>query len=375
LLGEDATYEKVGITAEDAQFIETRRFQRADIAGLFGVPMFLLQSDTSTVTYASSEQFMLSFVTHCIRPWAVNIEQALHQKLFTAPQLYFPEFNLDAILRGDLKSRYEAYAIARNWGFFRRMKYAQKKMKIRSTMEMIIDRRRNFRTRNSSKEETHEDEMVLDGHKGRRAELSIFDEIGGFGVQVADFKKDFDIVKSAKNIHLMLNTPGGSVTDGMAIYNILAGVRDKLDIEIIGLAASMGSVVALAGRSLSMDEGTYFMIHNPWTISWGDAEQLRHDAGVLDKMQSEIVSIYVARSTKTEKEIQAMMDAETWLTAEEAQEAGFASTVNASVKAAALCDVSRFKFIHAPFQRKKQVFVRAKQFVILSRSCGTPVRL
>lgn len=116
VLGEDATYEKVGITAEDAQFIETRRFQRADIAGLFGVPMFLLQSDTSTVTYASSEQFMLSFVTHCIRPWAVNIEQALHQKLFTAPQLYFPEFNLDAILRGDLKSRYEAYAIARNWG-------------------------------------------------------------------------------------------------------------------------------------------------------------------------------------------------------------------------------------------------------------------
>lgn len=116
VLGEDASYEKIGITAEDAQFIETRRFQKADIAGLYGVPMFLLQSDTSTVTYASSEQFMLSFVTHCIRPWAVNIETSLHQKLFTAPQLYFPEFNLDAILRGDLKSRYESYGIARNWG-------------------------------------------------------------------------------------------------------------------------------------------------------------------------------------------------------------------------------------------------------------------
>jgi HK97 family phage portal protein len=116
VLGEDASFEKIDIPAEDAQFIETRRFQRADIAGIFGVPMFLLQSDTSTATYASSEQFMLSFVTHCIRPWAVNIETALHQKLFTAPQLYFPEFNLDAILRGDLKSRYEAYAIARNWG-------------------------------------------------------------------------------------------------------------------------------------------------------------------------------------------------------------------------------------------------------------------
>jgi ATP-dependent Clp endopeptidase proteolytic subunit ClpP len=181
------------------------------------------------------------------------------------------------------------------------------------------------------------------------AELSIFDEIGGFGVLVADFKKDFDAVKNAKSIHLMLNTPGGSVTDGMAIYNILAAVRDKLDVEVIGLAASMGSIVALAGRSLAMDEGTYFMIHNPWTISWGDADQLRHDAGVLDKMQAEIVSIYAAHSDKSPEELQAMMNAETWLTAEEAKDAGFADTVNESVKAAALCDISRFRFQHVPF--------------------------
>lgn len=181
------------------------------------------------------------------------------------------------------------------------------------------------------------------------AELSIFDEIGGCGVLVADFKKDFDAVKNAKSIHLMLNTPGGSVTDGMAIYNILAAVRDKLDVEVIGLAASMGSVVALAGRSLAMDEGTYFMIHRPYAISWGDADQLRHDAGVLDKMQGEMVSIYTAHSTKSEKEIEAMMEAETWLTAEEAKDAGFADTVNESVKAAALCDVSRFRFQHVPF--------------------------
>ena len=178
------------------------------------------------------------------------------------------------------------------------------------------------------------------------AEISIFDEIGGFGIAVADFKKDFDAVKNAKSIHLMLNTPGGAVTDGMAVYNILAGVRDKLDVEIIGLAASMGSVIALAGRRLSMDEGTYFMIHNPWTISWGDADQLRHDAEVLDKMRREIVSIYVAHSNKSAQDIEAMM-------------AGFADSVNTSVKAAALCDVSRYGFMHTPFSPQAQGGLKA----------------
>ncbi|NLX25089.1 MAG: phage portal protein [Lentisphaerae bacterium] len=116
VLSEDADFTKIDITAEDAQFIETRRFQRADIAGLFRVPMFLLQSDSNTATYASAEQFMLSFVVHCIRPWIINVEQALHRNLFSAPEFYFPEHNLDAILRGDIKSRYEAYQIARNQG-------------------------------------------------------------------------------------------------------------------------------------------------------------------------------------------------------------------------------------------------------------------
>lgn len=180
------------------------------------------------------------------------------------------------------------------------------------------------------------------------AELSVFDEIGGFGISVSDFKQQFDLTINAKSVHLTINSPGGSVTDGMAIYNILAGVRDKLDVEIIGLAASMASVVALAGRSLKMDEGTYLMIHNPWTITWGNADQLRHDADVLDKMGNEIVSIYVAHSSKTEKEIRDLMAAETWLTAQEAFDAGFASEIQESVKAAALYDVSGLGFRNAP---------------------------
>lgn len=184
--------------------------------------------------------------------------------------------------------------------------------------------------------------------KAEAAEISIFDEIGGFGVSVSDFKAQFDAVKGAKAIKLYINSPGGSVTEGMAIYNILAAVRDKLDVEVIGLAASMASIVALAGKSLTMDEGTYLMIHNPWTITWGDADQLRKDADVLEKMQGEIVSIYAAHSNKSADEVQTMMDEETWLTAQEALDAGFASEIKQSLKAAALYDVSRIGFKHAP---------------------------
>jgi HK97 family phage portal protein len=117
VLGDGASFEKIEMTAEDSQLIETRRFQRSELASLFRVPLMLLQADTQTTTYASSEQFMLAFAMHSIRPWLVRIEQALQMQLFTAPQKYFPEFNLDGLLRGDLKSRYEAYKIARDAGW------------------------------------------------------------------------------------------------------------------------------------------------------------------------------------------------------------------------------------------------------------------
>lgn len=181
------------------------------------------------------------------------------------------------------------------------------------------------------------------------AEISIFDEIGGFGVSVSEFKDAFDLVRDQKEIKLLLNSPGGSVTEGMALYNLLSGVRAKLVVEILGVAASIASIVALAGRELIMGEGSYFMIHNPWTITWGDADQLRKDAEVLDKMRGELVNIYAARSGLSAKEIGQMMDDETWLTADEAKAKGFASSVKRETRAAALSfDLARIGFQHAP---------------------------
>lgn len=185
---------------------------------------------------------------------------------------------------------------------------------------------------------------------GEVAEVSIFDEIGGWGISVGDFKDAFDLIKDKKSITVYINSPGGSVTEGMALYNILASVREKVTVEVIGLAASIASIVALAGKNLVMDEGTYYMIHNPWTIAWGEADEMRKAADVLDKMRGELINIYAARSGIDGEEIARMMDEETWLTADEAREMGFASSVKRTVKAAALSvfDLSKIGFQHPP---------------------------
>lgn len=117
ILEDGADISKLSMTADESQFIETRRLQRSEIAGLFRVPLILLQADQQTATYASAEQFMLSFLTHCIRPWLVRIEQAMHRALFSAPQIYVPEFNAEGMLRGDIATRYRGYAIGRQWGW------------------------------------------------------------------------------------------------------------------------------------------------------------------------------------------------------------------------------------------------------------------
>lgn len=116
VLEDGLTIERLSMTADDAQFLETRKFTRSEIAGLFGVPAHLI-GDLERSTFSNIEHQGIEFTTHCIRPWAVNWEQAISRALFTAPRRYFCEFNLDALTRGDLQSRYAAYAVGRNWGW------------------------------------------------------------------------------------------------------------------------------------------------------------------------------------------------------------------------------------------------------------------
>ena len=143
-------------------------------------------------------------------------------------------------------------------------------------------------------------------------------------------------------IVLPLASTGGSVSDGLAIYNALASHAATVSSRIEGWTASMATILALAadpGR-ISMFDNSMFMIHNPLMISIGDAHQLRQDADWLDQVGAQMRSIYMGRCRKSEEELRAALDAETWMSADEAAQWGFVDEVVAAKHAAAAFDVS-----------------------------------
>ena len=187
------------------------------------------------------------------------------------------------------------------------------------------------------------------------AEISIFGDIGESfwfeSVTVADFKKQFDAIKDTASIKLLLNSPGGSVMDAMAIYNILSGVREKLTVEVLGMAASAASIVALSGAQLIMGEGTFFMIHNPWGLAQGDAEELRKTADILDTIAGQMADIYVEHSALDLEEVTAAMGFETWYTADDAVAAGFADSIADYGDIAASVsglNLGKYRYAHVP---------------------------
>lgn len=118
VLEEGMKWKEISFSPENAQFMEARRFQTEEIAQLFRIPVSML-ANLKQPTFASVEQFSIDFVVHTIRPWLVRWEQAIKRSLFTEAdkRIYYPEIVVDALLRGDIKTRYEAYAIARGNGW------------------------------------------------------------------------------------------------------------------------------------------------------------------------------------------------------------------------------------------------------------------
>jgi len=171
-------------------------------------------------------------------------------------------------------------------------------------------------------------------------EVSIYDEIGAWGVTAKDFIDSLRPHKG-KVLNLSINSPGGDVFAGIAIYNALRMHGADVNVRIMGVAASAASLIAMAGTTITMPENTFLMVHNPWTFAMGNADELRDMADVLDKISASLVGTYVARTGKSEDEIKQMLADETWLTAAEAVEAGFADEVEAIFKVAAMFDLDR----------------------------------
>ena len=157
------------------------------------------------------------------------------------------------------------------------------------------------------------------------AEISIYDEIGFWGVSAASFAQDLkDCGNNLKQINLHIHSPGGDVFDGIAIYNLLKNHPANVTVYIDGLAASMASVIAMAGNEVIMPENAMMMIHKPWGIQGGDAEDMRKYADLLDKVENTLIPAYASKTGKTPEELAEMLSAETWLTAKECVEQGFA---------------------------------------------------
>lgn len=136
------------------------------------------------------------------------------------------------------------------------------------------------------------------------------------------------------NVHVRIHSPGGEAFSGLALYNLLLSLRAQ-GISVLayidGLAASMAGIVAMAAQTIYMARNARLMIHNPWTALQGDGDTLRAGADELDKLRTQLAAIYAARSRRPEAEMLKLMDAETYLTAEEAMALGLVDEITESV--------------------------------------------
>ena len=119
ILEEGLTYKQIGIAPDDAQFLQTRKFSKAEIAAIYRVPPHMI-GDLERATFSNIEHQSIEFVMHSLRPWLVRWEQAIWLSLLVPSERksYYAEHVIDALLRGDTKSRYEAYAVARQNGWY-----------------------------------------------------------------------------------------------------------------------------------------------------------------------------------------------------------------------------------------------------------------
>ncbi len=177
----------------------------------------------------------------------------------------------------------------------------------------------------------------------KRAEISIFESIGkdwwgdGSTVSAKQFISDVKALGTVEVIDLLINSNGGAVFEGNVIYNFLKGHPATVNVKIMGMAASIASVVAMAGDAIEMPENAMMMIHQPMGGILGTAAEMRKYADAVDKLAVGIATAY-RRSGQSIDKITDMMDEETWLTAAEAVKLGFADTITEGVAVQASLD-------------------------------------
>ena len=130
-----------------------------------------------------------------------------------------------------------------------------------------------------------------------------------------------------ENLNVYINSYGGSVSAGLAIYNQLKRHKAKVTTYCEGFACSIASVIFMAGDDRVMNSGSMLMIHNPWTVTAGNSKDLRKEADALDKIAQASINIYMEKFNLSEEELKELLDNETWLTPQEALDYGLATAI------------------------------------------------
>jgi ATP-dependent Clp protease protease subunit len=189
----------------------------------------------------------------------------------------------------------------------------------------------------------------VEARSGVTPTLYIYDVIGAYGVNAKDFAAELRKLGELKGkpLNLRLNTPGGNVFMGNAIYNLLKESGAVITVYVDGVAASMGSVIAMVGERIIMAENAVLMIHNPAGGVEGGAADMARMATLLETLKDGMVTAYAPKSGLSRDAVAKIMDDETWLDAEEAVAAGFADEIGGALQVAAF-DLTKFKYPPEP---------------------------
>ena len=143
----------------------------------------------------------------------------------------------------------------------------------------------------------------------------------------ANVKDILNALEDGEDVTVIINSGGGDVVSGQEIYSILKGVKNHVTVDVQSMAASAASMIAMAGDTVRMSPVALLMIHNASTCTSGDFRDMQHTAEVLQTVNAAIMEAYSRKTNLTYDELQDMMDKETWLTANQCVERGFADEI------------------------------------------------
>ena len=192
---------------------------------------------------------------------------------------------------------------------------------------------------------------------GNTAEIMIYNDIGSWGITAENFAKSLSDLGEVKNITLRINSYGGEVFDGFAIYNRLKQHEADITVIVDGIAGSIVSVIAMSGNKIKMPNNAFFMIHNPAVFISGTSKDLKNAAALLDELKEKAIDAYMTKTNLTREEISNLMDEETWIDSNKSIEYALADEIIDPVEND---EPATNRNIHLP-ENFKEVFLSANK--------------